>query len=150
MAATDSPRYVGSKMWLDDVRKARANWKIVAEERRKVMPSLGEAVRGDEFGHEIVMVEAEAGTGSAYRVVVTPLGMVGRGRMGGPALVSVISPWSDTWALQYGGHLALSYVAEHLCEGRFRADRLHGGDAAALTLTIAYALGRYEDAELYS
>ena len=63
-------------------------------------------------------------------------------------LVTVIWPWQDSWCLQYGGHLALSYVAEHLTGGRLRKDRLNGGDAAALTLTIAYALGRYEDAAL--
>lgn len=147
--------YIGSTTWLDDIRKARANFRVTHLVRRpcpEVRPEFDDP-RKSEMSEslpaaEIVEVNAEAGTGSRYFVVATPLSPLGRGVGGGPVLVTVLWPWQDSWCLQYGGTLALSYVAEHLTVGRYRTDRLHGGDAAALTLTVATALGRYEDAAL--
>lgn len=88
-------------------------------------------------------VEAEAGTGSRYVVVVTRLG-AGGAREGGPMLVSVVWPWQDCKVMQADGWLDQSYVAEHLTDGRASERRLHGGDLWALTQTIRIALRRVD------
>lgn len=126
--------YPGSANWFDDIAAAEAAWIVKAEQKQQV----GDGDR------RIVTVRAEAGTGSNYLVVATPLGSLGERETGGPVLITVINPWQDCWSLQDDPHrtLALSYVAEHLTDGRWRSRRMHGGDVAALTLTIAHILGR--------
>jgi hypothetical protein len=123
--------YTGSQMWQEDLDRAREHWVVLDDERVPLAD-----------GREIVHVRAEADTGSSYVVVVTPTGEIGRGRLGGPMLVTVYFPWQDAWSLQADGTLTSSYVAQHLSGDRHRLGHLNGGDLAALTLTVAYALGR--------
>ena len=122
--------YFRSEQWYADAATAREKFVVVREE---VWPGTPPRCS---------FVEAEADTGSRYTVVVTPLGPEAAMSCGGPRLVTVVQPWQDCWALQIGGSLHESYVAEHLSGGRFRAGTLHGGDLMALTLTVAHALGR--------
>lgn len=123
--------YAGTDMWFSDIAEAREHWLVKDEDRVPLSD-----------GREIVTIRAEADTGSNYLVVITPLGVVGRMNAGGPVIVTVCQPWQDAWALQTDGPLTASYIGEHLCGGRARIDHLNGGDLAALTLTIAYALDR--------
>jgi hypothetical protein len=138
--------YAGSDLWREDVRRADENWHVTNEIRTPFEVLHGTADGGRVpiawRTAEIVEVNAEAATGSRYSVVTTPLSPLMRGIGGGPVLVTVLWPWQDAWCLQDDGDLHASYVAEHLTDGRFRSDKLHGGDLAALTKTVAYALGR--------
>jgi hypothetical protein len=122
-------QYVGSDVWQTHVRDARSNWRVTVDARSGI-------------AGEVRYVEAEADTGSRYAVTVTRLPHAARRREGGPVLVTVTAPWQDAWALQQSGDLHASYVAEHLSGDRWRNGSLNGGDLAALTLTVAYALGR--------
>jgi hypothetical protein len=126
-------RYRGSEQWYADVESAKAKWVVKREEAMIVYD-------GPKVYGTVRYTEAEAGTGSRYAVCVTPLPP--GANEGGPVLVTVIQPWQDCWALQPTGFLAQSYVEEHLSAGRYLDDRLHGGDMAALLLTVAHALGR--------
>ena len=125
---------VGSPNWIHDRDEAESSWVVVREEASNVHP--------DAEGRCVQFVEAEADTGSKYIVVATPLEVAGRAQLGGPVLVSVCSPWHDSYALQEHGLLTSSYVAEHFTAGRWRTGHLNGGDLAALTMTIDHALGR--------
>lgn len=127
--------YKGSAMWAGDMAEAEASWRVVQETTTPVGSARG-------LLGEIRFVRADAATGSNYVVITTPLDPAANAETGGPVLVTVCSPWSDSWALQRDGVLAASYVAEHLCQGRLLQDSLNGGDLAALTLTVAHALGR--------
>lgn len=121
-------------IWEADTASAIAEWVIVREETWPEDRALPR--RGVQF------VETMSDTGSRYVVVATPLGPLGRSSCGGPTLVTVYSPWRDCWALQDSGLLASSYVAEHLTTVSPSPSHIHGGDLAALTLTVAHALGR--------
>lgn len=88
------------------------------------------------MSREIHHVIAEAGTSSRYSVVVTPLGHGGRHEGGGSALVSVLSPWRSAYPFQFEDDVHWTYVTEKLAKRN-----PHGGDIAALTLTVARALG---------
>lgn len=124
--------YRGSDAWKKDVADAAENWHRIYRDEAQ-----------DPHGNMVsVAIEAEAKTGSRYVVVCTALPRAAMLREGGPVLVTVLWPWQDAWTLQWEGDLHASYVAEHLTDGRWKADTLHGGDLAALTLTIADALGR--------
>lgn len=85
-------------------------------------------------------VSAEADTGWRYSVVVTPLPLAGQGMEGGPMLVTVTSPWTDSHALQANGYLSERYVREHLCGSPFRTTG--DTDAHAMTLLVRFALNR--------
>lgn len=126
--------YFRSEQWYKDAAEAKEKFKVVRSE--------GWPEDGVRENRHVRFVEAEAGTGSRYVVVATPLGPIGQGSCGGPVLVTVLWPWQDCWALQPDGTLHESYVAEHLTDGRYREGRLHGGDLMALTMTVAHALGR--------
>lgn len=119
--------YIGSEAWEMDIKSAQDSWKVVRKEGKE---------------GEVRVVEAEADTGSRYVVVTTPLGGMGQRALGGPVLVTVCAPWHDSWALKWDGPLTAAYVAEHLTDGRWQRKALNGGDLAALTLTVCYALGR--------
>lgn len=83
-------------------------------------------------------VEAQAGTGSRYVVVATVLPADAREREDGRWLVSVVWPWQDCKVVD--GQVEERYVMEHLTDGKAFDGRLHGGDMAALTLTVRRAL----------
>jgi hypothetical protein len=85
---------------------------------------------------------ASAGTGSRYSVLLTRVHGDVAAREGGPVIVSVLAPWSDTYALAEQGYLDHTYVAEKLTGGRARSGQLHGGDLAALTKLIGILMGR--------
>lgn len=85
---------------------------------------------------------ASAATGSRYSVLVTRVHADVAAREGGPLIISVLSPWCDSYALAEQGYLDRSYVAEKLTGGRARDGRLHGGDLGALTHLIGILLGR--------
>lgn len=118
--------YAGTDLWLSDISEAIEHWVVKDDEQQD----------GSRY------VRAEADTGTTYIVVITHLGQEAEGRLGGPTLVTVCQPWQDSWPLQNDGPLTASYVSQHLCSDRTRLDHLNGGDLAALTLTVAYALGR--------
>lgn len=130
-------QYAESRLEAEDRSRAIERFRVVHDRRRT-------SHYDDEHGRwlQSVHVVAEAGTGSRYSVVVTPLDKDSRDREGGPVVVTVLSPWTDAKVMQADGVVAASYVAEHLTAGRWRDDRLHAGDLAALTLTVAHALGR--------
>lgn len=119
--------YYGSEQWDKDVLEAMQKFRLVHDSGPDLLRRY---------------VSAEAGTGSRYAVVATRLPDPGPLMEGGPMVVTVLSPWQDAWAMADSGELHSSYVAEHLTAGRYRDQRLHGGDLAALTLTIAHALRR--------
>jgi hypothetical protein len=126
-----NPRKTEMEAWVEAYQNAQAHWQVIADDRLQVL---------DET--PIRYVSAEARTGSRYSVTVTPLPIDGRRYEGGPLLVTVTSPWTDSWTLQRTGSLHVDYVAEHLTGRRAIENALHGGDLAALTLTVAYALDR--------
>lgn len=107
------------------VEQARAAWKVTQ----------------DWLSSQVRYVEAEADTGSRYTVTTTVLPAGAALLAGGPILVTVTAPWIAAYFLQSGGELHSSYVAEKFAPAG-RDWPLHGGDLAALTLTIAYALDR--------
>lgn len=124
-----------------DAANAEAKWTVIRQFQD------GKAGRTPNMAAEFVgewdtrYVEAEAGTGSRYVVVVTRLGMAQMVE-GGPLLITVLWPWQDAWTMAEEGYLDQSYVLEHLTVGRGRDGRLHGGDLQALTMTIRHALSR--------
>lgn len=85
---------------------------------------------------------ASAGTGSRYSVLVTRVHADVAAREGGPMIITVLSPWQDSYAIAEQGYLDRSYVAEKLTGGRAREGALHGGDLAAITHLIGILLGR--------
>lgn len=125
-SAPETP-YVG---WRRDFDRGMENWHLIGD----VMDVGG-----------IRWVEAEARTGSRYVVCVTPLPDLVQKREGGKVLVSVVWPWQDCKVMQSDSYLDVSYVAEHLTDGRNFDRRLNGGDLAALTMTVRHALGRTEN-----
>lgn len=122
---------VGSPVWKKEMSEAAANWD----------PTEVMLIKVEGSDHCITLVEADADTGTYYAVLVTPLSQDAEMLTGGPAMVTILAPWRDSHALQWEGDLHSNYVAEHLTAGRFR-DGLNAGDLAALTLTVASALGR--------
>lgn len=91
-------------------------------------------------GGAVRYCSAEADTGYRYSVCVTELPPAGKGREGGPVLLTVTSPWVDAHALQTTGYLSERYVAEHLCGAPYR--KVGDGDLRAITLLVRYALDR--------
>lgn len=82
---------------------------------------------------------ASAGTGSAYRVLVTRVHADVASREGAPVVVTVLSPWQTAYPMPPGEH-DRSYIAEKLTGNRFRDGTLHGGDLAALTKLVSILL----------
>lgn len=128
-----------------DMKKASDAFNVVgACQNGEIARQDGRKVNWPSGRWESRIVEAEAKTGSRYVVVATRLGHFGQ-REGGPVLVSVVWPWQDCKVMQDNGFLDVSYVAEHLTDGRGYEARLHGGDAQALTMAIRLLLDREED-----
>ena len=117
----EAGEYVGSPAWLDDIRQAREKYKEVFH------------CSYDHVAH----IVAHAGTGSRYSVIVSTLSETSRIHEGGKYLVTVIAPWKNCWTWT-SGEMDMVYVAEHL--GNPHRTLLHGGDLAALTMTINRAL----------
>ena len=125
---TDTTHYDG--YWAD-VADARDHWHVLHEFHR---------ASGDRT---ITVVIAEADTGSRYTVVSTPLPWQAEPYLGGaPTLITLLSPWQAAYTLQDDGTLHIDYVREKL--GRRRLG-VHGGDLAAVALTVGYALRRPVD-----
>lgn len=107
-----------------DVKEAKESFRVVA--------SYG-------WDGEVRYVEAEADTGTRYAVAMALLPVGAYSFAGAPLMVSVLSPWRVAYPMQAVGELHIGYVAEKFAP---RDRTVNGGDLAALTLTIAHALGR--------
>ena len=130
-----------NEAWMDDAKLAASRWRVTFEETGRVLLPP----RNPEDAM-VRYVEAEAGTGSRYVVVTTPLGPGGRQRESGPVMVTLVQPWQAAYPLFPGGYLDLSYVAE-----KFKGDwPRSGGDMAAVALTLAHAMGCKPDPLLVS
>lgn len=126
--------------WDDDAQRARSHWGVESEFVDGLDNWLGVACRDLHKGDWTTRyVEAVAKTGSRYVVMVTRLRGGEAVKEGGDRLISVVWPWQDC-KVYTGDWIEGSYVAEHLTAGRY-PDRMNGGDFAALTMTIQYALG---------
>lgn len=126
------------EQWQADYSKAEAAWSVSA---------YGD---GQTEGIPIVVVEAEAQTGSKYVVVVTPLPLGWQGSLGGDVLVSVLQPWQTAGVYSAGTsdvtgtfrEMHVSYVAEKFLRPGAAWSLVHGGDVAAITKTINAAMAR--------
>lgn len=87
------------------------------------------------FFHLIRTVEAAAGTGSRYVVVATKLVKAAATQLNGTHVISVLYPTSRTFVASQGD-IHMSYVHEKVYDNR----SVHGGDLAAMTATIQWAL----------
>lgn len=123
--------YKGSDAWFEHADEADDRWHNTGT----VTQDVGQDPLDER---RIVHVTAEAGTGSRYSVVVTPLagGSIYEG--GGEVLVSVLSPWRTCYPMQRDGDVHWRYIEEKFLP----RSECHGGDLAALTRTIARALDR--------
>lgn len=137
-AATDLVLYWNRPADQAEARRVSAAWNVVTDAR-------------DGQNGAVRYVEAEADTGTRYVVTVSRLPE--GAREGGTHLVTVLWPWTDAHAMQYGdGYLAPTYVAEHLTGERVDprspgapAKRVYGPeDFTALVLTVRHALDRTE------
>lgn len=94
---------------------------------------------------EAVYVNAEAGTGSRYSVVVSKMPPLGAEKEGAGWLVSVLQPWQTCYPVSFLDPLHLDYVLEKFCRPGADARLIHGGDARAMQATINMALGKFEE-----
>lgn len=89
-----------------------------------------------------VYVNAEAGTGSRYAVVITPVPHPGAGKEGGQHLISLLQPWQTNMVFTVdGGEIHPDYVLEKLLPRGKSMDQVHGGDAQAVVLAVNAAAG---------
>jgi hypothetical protein len=94
---------------------------------------------------ECVWVEAEARTGSKYVVQISKVPGIPSDNGNGTHLVSVVQPWQTCWPITGLEQLHESYVLERFRNpARGMAD-VHGGDLAAITQTINYAILKYSE-----
>lgn len=118
-------RYYGSAEFREAAANAVDNWRV-----HQFIDGPGGTFR---------IVGAEAATGTRYVVTVTDLGENGHLIDGGRLCVAVTEPW-QTSAMMSPGYTTAEYIAEKLVpRQKYREDRLHGGDWAALMLTIGDA-----------
>jgi hypothetical protein len=106
--------------------------------REKWVATNGSATPG------AVHVNAEAGTGSRYSVLVTAMPPTGY-REGAGWLVSVMQPWQTCYPVSYLEGLHFDYAVEKFMRPGQDRDRLHGGDAMAMVMTINFALTHFEE-----
>jgi hypothetical protein len=85
-----------------------------------------------------VYVSAEAGTGSRYAVVVSPMPHPGGDREGGQHLISLLQPWQGNMVFTAypGEEIDPSYVMEKLVPRERSVATVHGGDAAGIVITV--------------
>ena len=108
--------------WSETFKDAKGKWRAKSER-----------------SNEVTYAEAEAGTGSRYAVVVSTLGPEAQATLGGSKLVSVMYPWKAVYPVASGADgLHETYIYEKF--GRDGRIPEFGGDAAALILTVRYAL----------
>lgn len=117
--ADEADFYYSSKLAEMDMANAEKNWKA----------TMSVTVA------DVTYVEAVAGTGSRYIVVITELP---RDTEDGP-LVSVLSPWR-TCKLFSASEVSISYVLEHFADPARDIQNL--GDLMALTKTINHGLAQ--------
>lgn len=84
-----------------------------------------------------VYLNAEAGTGSRYAVVITPVPNPGHSKEGGAHLISLLQPWQANMVFTVdGGEIHPDYVLEKLSPRDKAPGQMHGGDAAALVMAV--------------
>ncbi|QGJ96485.1 hypothetical protein SEA_BEATUSCOMEDENTI_46 [Arthrobacter phage BeatusComedenti] len=93
---------------------------------------------------ESVWVEAEAQTGSKYVVMISKVPELMSRSVGATHLVSIIQPWQVCYPIGGLYELTPDYVMEKFRNPSRDPRNVHGGDLAALTKTINYAIGKYE------
>lgn len=100
---------------------------------------------GSSASADSLIVQTEAGTGSKYVVVVTKLPEY-HGQ-GGSHLISLLQPWQKNMAyeLMDGEEIHPSYLAEKLLRDGKSVNEVHGGDFAAMCLTVNWATSRHAD-----
>lgn len=98
-----------------------------------------------------VYVEAEAGTGSRYAVVISKLPFAGAMREGGQHLISVLQPIQSNMAFSVfpGEEIHLDYVHEKLI-ARNRPSGMSGGDLAGIWKTVNHACGLFHEVTGYA
>jgi hypothetical protein len=96
---------------------------------------------------DVIVGEAQAGTGSRYLAVATRLPGTSHRAFGAPVLVSLLSPWEAAYPMwgDSHGHLHARYVGEKLGGRKWQDRVLHGGDWCALTLLVGRLLERPVD-----
>ena len=83
---------------------------------------------------------ASAGTGAKYEALVTKIHADVASRLGGPIVVTLLSPWQVAYPFADEGYLDESYVLEKLFQSRNRT--VHSDDLAAITRLVRILLGR--------
>lgn len=105
-----------------------------------------------------VYLNAEAGTGSRYGIVISKLPMVAAAREGGLHLITVLQPWQTNMVFTVdAGEIHPDYLMEKLLPKDRPRNQFHGGDVAALWLAVnkaremfLQAYGMEEEARLAS
>lgn len=124
---SDPSGYYGSEPWVKAATEARDQFRVPRDV--------------EENG--VRFVEAEAGTGSRYTVVSTPLPQVAAMCLGGGShLITVVYPWSVSYMLQRGGDLHWDYLMEKFVSPAREVRKTYAGDLMALAMTIAEVTGR--------
>lgn len=83
--------------------------------------------------------QANNGTGAAFRILATRVHADVASRLGGPIVVTVLSPWQAAYAFADEGYLDPQYVAEKLVP---RGLLHHPDDLETLTTLTRLVLGR--------
>ena len=92
------------------------------------------AIGGNHHG---TYMEAEAGAGSRYSVVIAPLPYPGGRKEGGQHLISLLQPWQANMVFTIDeGEIHADYVLEKLIPRDRTLATVHGGDAAAIVITV--------------
>lgn len=94
---------------------------------------------------ETCYVSSEAGTGSRYAVTVTKLPDDAASREGGRFLISVLAPWQTCYPIAVLDEMHESYILEKLLRPGKDLGDVHGGDAAAIVLTVNEAIRSWKD-----
>lgn len=96
-------------------------------------------------------VEAEAGTGSRYAVVISKLPYPAVAREGGDHLVSVLQPIQSNMVFSTfpGEEIHLDYLVEKLI-ARNRPNGMSGGDIAGIWKTVNQAIDVFHRATGYA
>jgi hypothetical protein len=123
--------YRASDMFRGDVLDAKAKFKMVNWWQNA----------------DVIVGQAQAGTGSRYLAVATRLPGDSRTVFGGPMLVLVFSPWQAACPMEDAdrGYLHANYLGEKLTGRRWLDGTLNGGDWCALTLLVGRLLERPVD-----
>lgn len=90
---------------------------------------------------QVKVGKAQAGTGSAFMVVVTEVGANQSDMVNGDLVVSVLEPWQRCWTMSKAmGTVTLSWVKERFAPNGLSGD-VHAGDLQAVAMLIARLTG---------